>query len=50
MRYILAPGQPVRVVFDPWGIEIRVRDRSTRARARKRSASGGDDACTSWSA
>jgi SWIM zinc finger len=22
MRYILAPGQPVRVVFDPWGIEV----------------------------
>lgn len=22
MRFILAPGKPVRVVFDPWGIEV----------------------------
>ncbi len=22
MRYCLTPGQPVRVVFDPWGIEV----------------------------
>jgi hypothetical protein len=22
MRYILTPGKPVRVVFDPWGIEV----------------------------
>jgi len=22
MRYILRPGEPVRVVFDPWGIEV----------------------------
>jgi hypothetical protein len=22
MRYILTPGQPIKVVFDPWGIEV----------------------------
>jgi hypothetical protein len=35
MRYCLTPGQPVRVVFDPWNIEVVCRRTEYRGAARE---------------
>jgi len=49
MRYCLTPGAPVRVVFDPWGIEVVCRRSEYRGRAPEEIRVWGAVGCTSSS-